>query len=791
MKRILHKCLIKLFEKAYGPSIYLKLASSLYSLPEKVEHQGDFVTDPREVLQGVLNSSVIPFHLYRIWPFWVYKQLNPQSSDFTSSGLPAFSLNTTHRNWTILSFPGINEQGIVDPTGLITPLPNGWSVDFWIHFEDRLYSPSRLTDIQQKMAQNNSVVQTNFALKQSLQIASEAFFTQDLHYQGYIFNKVRLRNTTNEPLSTSLFFAIRPYNPEGISPVRDIYYLSQQGFVIDNRLGVVLDQNPDNVVCLSFEDGDVSEHYKDWEMILQAHCPHGLASAFVEYKVKLDPYEEKAFTCKMPTTPVAPLLKLFQTHLPLPQKDVLLKKINGIKAFKWDEMFEKHTQSWDNQLNPLSELSVPDKQLTELFRTNQAQIQMFIGKDKVFTQGFSYQSAKIHEKVYVILALNNMGGSLLSEKLLHQTRYLQKNGPTRFLKAEEAGQLLFAIHNTYQFTQDPQFLEEYYPKLEAFVKKIKHFAKKWSPNQSFHDRIGKLLTGYTSQEEYLYGYFWALTGLRSAMQIAHSLNKMDRKDYFSDLFNSLMASLQMVLLYSMGPMSRSTFIPVSTKRLVDSGLVMSLVSVYPLNLISVHDERISKTIDLLEQFLVNNVLFNSIGYSGYSVFQNAQLAQLYILKEDKKVWDILNWMVKTASQTGTWPESIHPISFGGSGGDGHSGLASAEFLNLVMRLLSRSDDFGLHLCPFIPPEWLENEGLSLKKWATEFGTFTLSLKRIQTRIEFEFIPDFKTSPSEIRLYIPYEFASIYCNGQQVESEHRYIVLAQQPSKGWVELKDNV
>jgi hypothetical protein len=786
MKFLLHRCLLKLFEKCYGPSIYIKLASSLYALPEKVEHQGDFVTNPREVLQGVLNSSVIPFHLYRIWPFWVYKQLNPQSPDFTCSGLPALSLNCTHRNWTVLSSPGVNEQAIVDPTGLITPLPSGWSLDVWVGTHERLYAPSRLMDVVQTFDENPPHITTSFSVKNTVDVKSEAFFATDLHHQGYVFHQVSVKNSTDTPQSFSLFIAVRPYNPEGVSPIRDIHYLSQQGFVIDNRLGVVLDEKPDNVVCLSFEDGDVSERYKDWEMILQAHCPNGLASAFAEYKVTLQPGEEKSFTSKMSTTPVSPLLKLFQRTLPLTQKDMLFKKINGTRAFKWEEEREKIAQTWAKNGETFGKLSVPDERVNVLFRQNQTHLQSFVGKDKVYAQGFSFQAAKTYEKIYVMLALNNMGGQAISEKLIYELPFFQKNGSTRLIKAEQAGQLLFALHNTYTHVRDKHLLEEHFLKIEAFVKKIKHFAKKWSPNQSFHDRIGKLLTGYTSQEEYLYAYFWALAGLRSAALMSGELQKHDRKEYFFSLYDELMTSLQMVLLYSMGPVSRSTFIPVSTKRLVDAGLVMSLISVYPLHIISADDERINNTIGLLEQFLVNKVLFNSIGYSGFSVFQNAQLGQLYSLRKDKKLFDILEWMLSVATPTGTWPESIHPISLGGSGGDGHSGLACAEFLNLVSSLMSRSEDHCLHLCPFVPADWLEGPGIMLENWETEFGKINFSMRKNDQRIEFDFQPHFHNTLVKVKIYSPFSFTSYRINGQKYEATDTFITVEAAAGKGWMD-----
>ena len=94
----------------------------------------------KEMMLGLMNYKVIPSNLQNLWPFWVYKQLLPDSPQFIPSGYPPFLLNTSNRNWTTLSCPLSKATPIIDPKGLITPLHHGWSLDLWIANSQKVIS---------------------------------------------------------------------------------------------------------------------------------------------------------------------------------------------------------------------------------------------------------------------------------------------------------------------------------------------------------------------------------------------------------------------------------------------------------------------------------------------------------------------------------------------------------------------------------------------------------------------------------------------------------------------------
>ena len=112
------------------------------------------VAEPLELLRagivfharGLVNSKAIQHNLDWVWPYWVERQFNPESRSFVPRAFSFSHINLTHRNWTAVGLPDLPVYPIVDPRGLVTPLYDGWSLDFWIISEAKQLLPSKLED---------------------------------------------------------------------------------------------------------------------------------------------------------------------------------------------------------------------------------------------------------------------------------------------------------------------------------------------------------------------------------------------------------------------------------------------------------------------------------------------------------------------------------------------------------------------------------------------------------------------------------------------------------------------
>ena len=83
-------------------------------------------------VRGFINTRAIQNNLDWVWPFWVERQFNPGDVSFVPRAYSLTHVNLTQRNWTAVGRPDLPLYPLVDPRGLVTPLYDGWSLDFWI-----------------------------------------------------------------------------------------------------------------------------------------------------------------------------------------------------------------------------------------------------------------------------------------------------------------------------------------------------------------------------------------------------------------------------------------------------------------------------------------------------------------------------------------------------------------------------------------------------------------------------------------------------------------------------------
>ena len=156
LKSWLARLLITRAARAYGFLDPVTLLARLRGFSQPSE-----VGEPVELLRaglifharGLINTKAIQNNLDWIWPYWVERQFDPADESFVPRAFSFSHINLTHRNWTAVGLPGIPYYPIVDPRGLVTPLFDGWSLDFWfVTNRDAPLVPSHLADFEQSLA---------------------------------------------------------------------------------------------------------------------------------------------------------------------------------------------------------------------------------------------------------------------------------------------------------------------------------------------------------------------------------------------------------------------------------------------------------------------------------------------------------------------------------------------------------------------------------------------------------------------------------------------------------------
>jgi hypothetical protein len=713
--------------------------------------------------QGINNQQVIVQYPNKIWPFWVQKQFDPDSSQFNSTSNPLSANNTTCRNWTQLGFPFSNQKVLVDPTGLITPLSQLWSLESWVAINDELHILSKCSHIKQYLSKTAPKLLTRYKYE-SLKIDSEVVFNPLTETEKLCINQVKLVNTTAKPLQITFFYLIRPYNPEGVSQVKDITYLSSNAFIVNKRLGLVLDQKPDNVICSNFDDEDLSKTWNKWDMILQANCAKQMGSALASFTTTLAPEEQATYSCKIPLADPS-LLKKQQFSKPLKaeKSKSLSNQISQYQALNASHESTHVSYKWEELMKDKIALTLPDKKCERLFRDSCHHVLNFTSKTHLYGKILPF-SNKIEESFDILLALNQIG---FAYRASHYTMHLPalKNWVLTSLKSSvEKAKTILSVATTSLYTKDLDPEKVFYKC---------HFLAK-----SMKAHLGKLNEIHTLSD-----YIWILGAYQSMFYLAKKCNKEKAVKEYHSRFVVLKSEVESFAKHTSDINHLEPLLPVTESIIHDSRLLQNLASVYPLNLYQYDNKWIINTLHYLESTLTNGLVFKHQGAIGYSSLDNIYLAQAYVGTENKKAFKVLSWLNQMASGTGAWPESIHPQSKMGSAGNGHFGPSSAAYISLILKLLIKVRDRSLYILPFIPKEWFaEGEEIACDNCPTPFGTLSFKVTIEKDTATVSWTGDFHTPPKDIVVCSPKPLSKYTFNSRTYNTEKTHLSVPPQVNK---------
>ena len=207
-------------------------------------------------LRDVINTLAVQSNREWVWPYWIERQFDPRCSSFIPRSHALAQINLTHRNWTILGLPGDFHRAIVDPRSLVTPWHDGWSLDFWLRIGQELYTPGRAKKARQDVVGGFPEIKTRLAAGK-LSVRSRVLAAL-VEGEPLAVVRVRLVNDDDQPVSARFYYAIRPYNPEGISLVHNLEFVDNRILMVNQRLGMVLAQPPRRVHCSTLKKGAIA-----------------------------------------------------------------------------------------------------------------------------------------------------------------------------------------------------------------------------------------------------------------------------------------------------------------------------------------------------------------------------------------------------------------------------------------------------------------------------------------------------------------------------------------------------
>ncbi len=716
--------------------------------------------------QGINNNKYILSDTENIWPYWAYLYFNNLKKQFYPS---QFLLNNIYeKNWTLIGFPFENNKLVVDSHGLIMPTELGWSLDIWYSDQEKIYSPAKLTDVKQKIVNNFPIVETIYQVADTI-ISTTIFLKTNFkkntdNFDNVFMGKIRVTNTNDSNKSNgSIYLAIRPYNSEGITEISQITYLSQNAFIVDNKLALVLLEKPDNIICSNYKEGDVAKNAHLFQMILKSNCTNKLCSALAEYKLELsqNTAQEIYFQVLPPKE-----IKINQKNNNANKDLKLTDYIKKLKALNFEQEFINLNKEWLAIKEGLLQITIPDKKLQNIFEKISLHLHTFIKKNEVIAGGLIYNNFWLRDMIFLLRALNRIGSSLYSEEIILAI-INHKNLPNINDELDSLGQLLYIIYDTYQYSNDITFLEKTFYFVSQIITKINHHTYHHSFDDKYNGLLDKSFSmDYLNEKDFfLWDNLWLIKGLFSAHKIAETMQHQSKANHYYEMHQKYLSNLNKKILEICQKENTEPLIPITPTRFNESKLIYSLSALYPLNIYGENDEFIINTINkLTSNFTENDLIYNS-AFKGFSIYENILLANVNLIKANySKAYHILNWLKDVTSETGSIPEIINPINKKGIFGDGDYVAGESEFVVLIRNLLIKENEDSLEFLPYLPAEWLAIDSqenlIEIKNVPTKFGKISFSINKYSSKIDMTFNANFLNLPKEIIIFLPLVIKSV-------------------------------
>ncbi len=696
------------------------------------------------MIRGMFNRIVFASHSLWVWPFWVVQQYNSREAGFIPRGFQLPAMNVANRNWTGIGKLGHTKEAIIDVRGLVTPRINSWSVDVWAFYKGKLFAPSQMKRVKQRVLSSVPVIETRFEAGDFFITVTS--FVQSIEGRDVIFHSSKVVNYGDDGDEISLVVSTRPYNPEGVSLITKCQYKNNM-FFVNGHLGLVLLESPSRVLLSNFDRGDVNELLKDQSITTtnDIKCSAGLATACAEYKLFLNPSEEK----------------VIEARIPMDKTSVIPKE--SYLTGTYDSFLQQTLVEWGTKVAEGIDINIPDKRLEKAFKTNISYL-LLLHDGKSITPGpFNYHNFWFRDAAYLLQSLFKCGYAKEAQEVLMTYPSRQKLNGFFFSQLTEwdsNGEAIWVIAEYFRVTRDIESLRRLIPSVyngaKWIVKKLKAEYNAKAPYTGLMPK-GLSAEHFGANGVYYWDDYWSLKGLLDAKFLIDQVpeEKLDTQ-FIERAITKLEADLN-TSIESAYQKEGKPCLPIGPERYIDSGSIGSLAVLYPLYLFDPFDERLVNTIEMLrERCFTNGAFFHDINHSGHGTYLNAHISQVYLSQRDYKALDLIYWLLDKATDTFTWPESIHPFTFGGVVGDGHHGWAAADFLMVVRNMLILEEPEKLVLTPVIPKEWISLfEIVKVKNAPTHFGEVSFKYEVIEEgTIEISLDCSFKVVPKTIEINFP-------------------------------------
>jgi hypothetical protein len=709
-----------------------------------------------QLARGLLNFTLLQTLRDWVLPFWAERQYDPASPAFIPRSHLGLSMNLTYRNWTAVGNMECSVEPIVDPRGLVTPLRDGWSLDVWLEVNGVIHFPSKSATVRQRLVNDCPIVETRFVFDGvELTVTTFVVKTELVH-------RATIRNASTATKNCTIYFAVRPFNPEGIALIHDIKYVHSDAIlVVDHGTRIRVGGSPKIVCCSNHEQGDCSRRLLQSESTVAAehiHCNVGLANAAVGFAAELPSRSSETF----------------ETTCVLQEPAILWTRSNGVDP----------VESWEALLQKGMQLASPDPRMNSLFKSSLTTLLLLIDKESITPGPFTYHQFWFRDAAYMIRALDVAGYAQFTEPLIRA--FPSKQMSSGYFRSQQGewdsnGQVLWTVWQHARVANNYSVVEQLFDSLRRGATWIRN---KRIASTSDRDKpyYGLMPRGLSAEhlglaDYYFWDNLWSLAGLEAYAAMCKQLQKMKEGEQVAELAQEYRCDIERAIQWSQRKFGTQA-ITAGPLRGVDCGMIGSVCAWYPMQLLPMDDSRLLPSLEeLTKRFFVSDMFFQDFIHSGMNVYLTLHIAHTWLyLGNREEFWRLLSAVSSCASPTMNFPEAVHPATCGGCMGDGHHGWAAAEIV-LALRdafVFERRVEGSSELVALggLPASWFgTGESFAIERTPVLGGMISIFVHAYETSVEVRIRYEITSGsiPNRITVALPVVARRVKSEGREMLS----------------------
>ena len=639
-------------------------------------------------------------------PSWFTKQSQLLSPGFV---LDKYRFaNVCFRKWTTFC----NHKGepvlLVDEEGTVSFPQIGVSVEVWVNDGKKFITPGRFLQTEQTADPEYLGIETKSMFDQG--ICKTKFFP--IEGTGNVFIGMELRLFAGEEAVFNNFLiclVVRPYDHNGLTAIRSLEYKNKR-VKVNHRVIFQLETEPRIVFCTHAGMGDVTECLKLEHNNLAVTSMDGSCTGLIGYGVR--PADCSGIK--------------------------LLFKPESFKIFSHAKDF---SQIW---LLESKKKWLSSGILQHYIITTGTKIDWLYRLNLNYLLGFNGDVSQ--PGIYDILVLDRFG--FYNESRSYLRKVLKKvrwdgSLPKGHLNPER---LIYALGDYYDFSGDFNLIKDNWEIFKRMGYWLLHKQTYFTGDlYQGHDELG-----------------WICASLRVLSRLSEIVGDLDGYQCFNQQYQELWS--RMLGHYSRKAKDNN----VSGGEIPLSEALASLAIAYPLRLFQKNERFVRKWLNRISESLIFNAgVISPLEFQGVDLELTAHLGNV-LLREGWNYDNVFKFLKKTVSQTGCWPDRIHPTFGGGIGEAGHSPQVGYWFLLLLRNIMVMEEGETLHLLPgiFTSKLWTDLN-IRLKNFPTTFGEISLICQNIGDIVEIEFLASFRNPPRQIALVLNKEDFLLYSDSELV------------------------